>query len=233
MKIYAISDFHISTNTNKPMDVFGGNWVGYLDKIRENWQSTVREEDVVLIAGDLSWAMDAEEAQKDLAYFNDLKGVKVFVKGNHDLWWSGINKVRDILPANGYAVYCDSFRTEGLTVGGSRGWTVPASPEFKAAADEKIYRREAERLRLSLKSAKAQLKDGDKFIAMIHFPPFSVNREDTLYTALFEEYGVQAVVYGHLHGKYARADRIIERNGIKYYLTSCDMVNNTLTEIEV
>lgn len=230
MKIYAISDLHISTNTNKPMDVFGGNWVGYLDKIKADWQEKVSDEDLVLIGGDISWAMNMEDAEKDIKSFFDLKGTKVLIKGNHDYWWSGIGKVREMLPENVYALQNDSIRLNGVVICGSRCWSVPGSPDFNEQ-DMKIYLRETERLKLSLKSAKNLLQEGDKLLALVHFPPFNVKRDSSAFTDIFEEYGVNAVVYGHLHGKSVRADKIVEKNGIKYYLTSCDQVDNKLTEI--
>ena len=232
MKIYAISDLHISTNTDKPMDVFGGNWVGYLDKIKEDWLKKVSDDDLVLIGGDISWAMDIADAKIDIESFSALKGKKIMIKGNHDYWWSGIGKVRDMLPENCFALQNDSIRFDGVVICGSRCWSVPGSPDFNEQ-DNKIYLREQERLKLSLNSAKKLLQDGDKLIALIHFPPFNVQRESSAFTDIFEEYGVDAVVYGHLHGKNVRADEILIKNGIKYYLTSCDQVKNKLTEIEL
>ena len=207
MKIFAISDLHISTNTNKPMDVFGGNWVNYLDKIFEDWQNKVTNDDLVLIGGDISWAMDIEDAKKDLQTLTKLNGKKVFIKGNHDYWWSGIGKVRDILPENFYALQNDSIKFDNIVICGSRLWSVPGSPNFNEQ-DEKLYNRETERLRLSLKSASKLREEGDKLIALIHFPPFNVRREDTSFTKLFEEFNVNSVVYGHLHGKNARCKKV-------------------------
>ncbi len=232
MKIYAISDLHISTNTDKPMDVFGGNWVGYLDKIKADWQKKVSAEDIVLIAGDISWAMNIEDAKEDLDFFKDLNGKKVFIKGNHDFWWSGIGKVRDIMPENCFALQNDSIRFDGVVICGSRGWAVPGSPDFDEK-DRKIYSRETERFKLSLKSAEKLIQSGDKLIAMIHYPPFNVKRESSAFTDIFEEFNVHSVIYGHLHGKNVRADKLVIKNGVKYYLSSCDMVDNKLTEIEL
>ncbi len=230
MKIFAISDLHISTNTDKPMDVFGGNWIGYLDKIIADWQEKVSEDDLVLIGGDISWAMDIEDAKKDFEVLSNLKGKKVIIKGNHDFWWNAIGKVREMLPNAFIALQNDSIRLDNLVVCGSRLWSVPGSPDFNEQ-DNKIYLREIERLRLSLKSAQKIMHEGDKLVALVHFPPFNVKRENSAYTDLFEEYKVDAVVYGHLHGKSVRADKLVIKNGIKYYLTSCDQVENKLTEI--
>ena len=232
MKIFAISDLHISTNTNKPMDIFGGNWVGYLDKIRADWTEKVADDDLVLIGGDISWAMNIEDAKNDLQSFSHLKGKKVIIKGNHDYWWSGIGKVRDMLPENFFALQNDSIRFDGVVVCGSRCWSVPGSPDFNEQ-DKKLYLRETERLKLSLKSATKMRQEGDKLIALIHFPPFNVLRENSAFTNIFEENKVDIVVYGHLHGKNVRADKLVVKNGIKYYLTSCDQVENKLTEIDL
>lgn len=232
MKIFAISDLHISTNTNKPMDVFGGNWVGYMDKIREDWNEKVSDDDLVLIGGDISWAMDIDQAKIDIDSIKDLKGKKILIKGNHDYWWSGIGKVRDMLPENFYALQNDSIRFDGVVICGSRCWSVPGSPDF-SEQDNKLYLREQERLKLSLKSAKNLIQNEDKLIALIHYPPFNVNRENSAFTQIFEENGVNCVVYGHLHGKNVRADKLVTKNGIKYYLTSCDQVENKLTEIQL
>lgn len=232
MKIFAISDLHISTNTNKPMDVFGGNWVGYLEKIYADWESKVSDDDLVLIAGDISWAMSIDDAVKDISTFAALKGKKIIIKGNHDYWWSGIGKVRDSLPESVYALQNDSVKIGDVVICGSRGWTVPGAPDF-TEQDMKLYNRETERLRLSLSSAKKLAENGEKIIAMIHYPPFNVRRESSAYTDIFEEFGVDSVIYGHLHGKDVRADKFLIKNGIKYYLTSCDLVDNKLTEIKL
>lgn len=232
MKIFAISDLHISTNTNKPMDVFGGNWVGYLEKIYADWESKVSDDDLVLIAGDISWAMSIDDAVKDISTFAALKGKKIIIKGNHDYWWSGIGKVRDSLPESVYALQNDSVKIGDVVICGSRGWTVPGAPDF-TEQDMKLYKRETERLRLSLFSAKKLAENGEKIIAMIHYPPFNVRRESSAYTDVFEEFGVDSVIYGHLHGKDVRADKFLIKNGIKYYLTSCDLVDNKLTEIKL
>ena len=232
MKIFAISDLHISTNTNKPMDVFGGNWVGYLEKIYADWESKVSDDDLVLIAGDISWAMSIDDAVKDISTFAALKGKKIIIKGNHDYWWSGIGKVRDSLPESDYALQNDSVKIGDVVICGSRGWTVPGAPDF-TEQDMKLYKRETERLKLSLSSAKKLAENGEKIIAMIHYPPFNVRRESSAYTDIFEEFGVDSVIYGHLHGKDVRADKFLIKNGIKYYLTSCDLVDNKLTEIKL
>jgi predicted phosphohydrolase len=174
--------------------------------------------------------MNIEDAQKDIQSLSTLKGKKILIKGNHDYWWSGIGKVRDMLPDGFYALQNDSIKFGNVVICGSRCWSVPGSPDF-SEQDNKLYCREVERLRLSLNSAKKIMEDGDKLIALVHFPPFNVKREDTFYTQLFEENNVDAVIYGHLHGKNVRADLFLQKNNVKYYLTSCDQVDNKLIEI--
>lgn len=232
MRIFAISDLHISTNSNKPMDVFGGNWVGYLDKIISDWQQKVTDDDIVLIGGDLSWAMDIDSAVEDIKILSNLSGKKVIIRGNHDYWWKGITRVREILPENFYALQNDHLRFNDVIICGSRCWSTPGSPDFKEQ-DMKIYLRETERLKLSIKSATLDRGENDKLIALIHYPPFNVRREDSNFTQIFEEYKVNSVVYGHLHGKNVRSDKLVVKNGIKYYLTSCDQVDNKLVEINI
>lgn len=232
MKIYAISDLHMSVACDKPMDVFGGNWVGYLDKIRADWEEKVKDEDLVLIGGDISWAMNAKDAETDLLSISDLPGKKILIKGNHDYWWSGIGKVRDMLPENFFALQNDGIKFGKVVICGTRCWSVPGAPDF-TEQDRKLYMRETERLKLSLKAASGLMEEGDGLIALVHFPPFNAKREDTAFTELFEEYGVNSVVYGHLHGKFVRSDKLVVKNSVKYYLTSCDQVDNKLTEIEL
>ena len=227
MKIFAISDLHIATTTDKPMDIFGSKWVGYLDKIKQDWLEKVSEEDIVLISGDLSWAMKLQDAMVDLEFLSNLKGKKVIIRGNHDYWWSGIGKIRKVLPNGVFALQNDSVKFGKYIICGSRGWTL----EDNSEQDKKLVAREVERFRLTLKDAVKQKEDGDVIICMIHYPPFNNAREDSPFTKLFEEYGVNYVVYGHLHGKECKAELKHDKNGITYYLTSCDLLNNKLKEI--
>lgn len=232
MKIYAISDLHLAISENKPMDVFGGNWVDYIDKIKQDWTDKVTDDDLVLIGGDISWAMKLEDAVSDFNTLKGLRGKKIFIKGNHDYWWSSISKLRDSLPDGFYALQNDCIKFDNVIICGSRLWSVPGSPDF-TEQDNKLYLREGERLKLSFKSVEKIREENDKVIALIHFPPFNVKRESTMFTDIFEQNKVDAVVYGHLHGKNVRADKLVNKNGIKYYLTSCDQVDNKLVEINL
>ena len=230
MKIFAISDLHLSTTAPKPMDIFGTGWTDYIQKITEDWEQKVGEDDLVLIAGDISWAMQLEDALVDIGTLKHLKGNKVFIRGNHDYWWKSISRIRQALPQGFYALQNDCQRFDNLLVLGCRGWTVEGDKDF-TEQDKKLYLRERERLYLALKNAQKERREGDKLIAMLHFPPFNVKRENSLYTDLFEQFGVDAVVYGHLHGKDCKGDKLVKKNGITYYLTSCDLVQNKLVEI--
>ncbi len=231
MKIFAISDFHISTRNEKPMDVFGEVWSDHLEKIKADWQSKVDDDDVVLIAGDLSWAMRLEEALHDLEFIFSLKGKKVIIKGNHDYWWSGISALRTTLPSDVFALQNDAVRIENTVILGTRGWTPPEDGKHKSAEDEKIYNRELIRLELAIKHAKSLRQEGDKVIAMLHYPPFNSRMQANELTNMLEEGGVDMVVFGHLHCYDKNTVLSFETKGIKYFLTSCDMLQNKLLQI--
>lgn len=230
MKVFAISDFHLSINNPKPMDIFGPVWDGYLEKIESDWKEKVTPEDIVLIAGDLSWAMKFEEAKPDLDYICGLEGKKVILKGNHDYWWNSITELKNYLHNNTFAIQNDAIKIDNVVICGSRGWT-PPDGGFKSDQDEKIYRRELIRMELSLKHAMTLREENDQLIVMTHFPPFNFRMEDNEMTALFEKYNVNAVVYGHLHNEDKKTKLTYTRNNIVYYLTSCDIVENKLIEI--
>ncbi len=230
MKVYAISDLHLSTTEDKPMTIFGARWENSIEKISADWQNKVTEDDVVLLSGDLSWAMSLENALKDISVIKDLKGKKVIIKGNHDYWWNSISKVRANLPENFYALQNDCIKFGNVIINGSRAWSVPGSTDF-GEQDKKIYLREYERLKLSFEKVKQIRNDGDVLITMTHFPPFNMAKQSNLYTDLFEENNVDKVVFGHLHGKVSNMEHQIVKNNVKYFLTSCDLVNNTLVEI--
>ena len=228
LKIFAISDLHLSFGSNKPMEVFGGNWENYLEQIQADWAEKVGDEDLVLIAGDISWAMKLEETKLDFEFLAKLKGKKVIIRGNHDFWWSSISNVRDRLPENVFAIQNDAMKFGDVIICGTRGWTVPEDINNQSAEDEKIYKRELIRLELTLQSAQKLRQNGEQIICMIHYPPFNSSRKESEFTALFEKFGVSKVVYGHLHGGKSRANLQLTINNIEYYLTSCDQINNRL-----
>ena len=230
MKIFAISDLHLSINNPKPMDIFGPAWEGYLDKIIDDWNSKVGDDDIVLISGDISWAMKFENAKPDLDLICNLKGTKIILKGNHDYWWSSISELREYLHNNTYAIQNDAYKFGDFVICGSRGW-IPFDNGFKSELDEKIYKREIIRMDLSLRSAKTLKTNNEKIVVMTHFPQYNYRLENNEMIELFKKYDVDVVVYGHLHNEDKSQKLEFERDGIKYFLTSCDLVGNKLIRI--
>ena len=228
MKIFSISDLHLSTVIEKPMDIFGPGWEDHFERISQDWKQKVSDNDLVLIAGDISWGMYLEEALPDLELIHKLPGRKVILRGNHDYWWKSITQVRQALPSSMYAVQNDCLRFGDLLVCGTRGWNAPEN-DFKSSEDEKIYKREVIRMELSLQDMQKQRKDTDLVIAMCHYPPFNSKLNNSEVTDLIEYFKVPIVVYGHLHGKQCRAKPFVNKNGVDYYLTSCDQVDCKLT----
>ncbi len=228
MNIYAVSDLHLSINNPKPMDIFGAVWDNYLDDI-ERSLDCVGNDDLVLLAGDLSWAMTLDGAVADLEYIGKYNGKKVITRGNHDYWWKSISAVRAALPPDVYAIQNDCMRFDDVIVCGSRGWSV----DDRSDDGKKLYARELIRIEMSLAAMQKIRTDKDKVVFMLHYPPFNVRFENTPVTDLFEKYGVNAVVYGHLHGKNCYAKKFLLKNGVKYYLTSCDQVGNAAVKVDL
>jgi len=230
MKIFAISDLHLSTTVDKPMDIFDEKWQNYWEKVKLDWERKVSDDDIILMPGDFSWAMRMEEVRSDFALFEKLKGNKIILRGNHDYWWNTISQVRSLLPSNFYALQNDCMRFGDVLICGTRGWIVPDGNNL-SADDKKIYLREIERLKLSLQQMQKQRLPTDKVIAIMHFPPFNGRREESEFTKLFIANDIKTVVYGHLHGNDCRADWYVKKFGIDFWLTSADIVNFELTEI--
>ena len=224
--VYSISDLHLGTSVDKPMDIFGKKWEGHFEKIKKDWLAKVGEDDVVLLAGDLSWAMTLEEAKEDLRKIAELPGKKVLLKGNHDYWWQSLSKVKSILPEGIYILQNDVVRIGKYLFCGSRGWVM----EHPTEEDKKIFDRELIRLELSLSAMSKVRGEGDVVIGMTHFPPFDLTFAPTPVTELFRKYEVEIVVYGHLHGN-VYAKRKVYLDKTNYYLTSCDLVDFALVEI--
>lgn len=272
MKVFAISDLHLSTTVEKPMDIFGDGWQNHFQKICDDWKKKVTDEDVVLLGGDMSWGMTLDEAIPDYALIDQLKGQKFVVKGNHDYYWNSLSRMSASLPRfkfiqnNAYRIEnnsphsiatdtacptenCDCSTADtpitgkcdevvitqldsqkpSFVIAGTRGWNIPTCDNDLETI--KIYKRELQRLKLSLDQAKSITKDGDRIIAMLHFPPFEADYCDTDVTKMLEEYNVYKVLYGHLHGKNVRVTPRLMKNGIEYILTSCDLVDNKLVEV--
>ena len=224
--IYALSDTHLSFSVDKPMDVFGGNWENHWQRIRESWEETVLPDDTVVLAGDLSWGMSMDEALEDLRFIDRLPGKKIILKGNHDYWWSTMakmtaffseNEITTITPLYNSALVC-----EDKIICGTRGWI----NEFGVKAeDERIIKREAQRLELSLKEGQKlkELHPKCETLVFMHYPPVFGSFINYDIIDLLYRFGIERVYYGHLHNvKPEQLDS--EYIGIKLFLTSCDFL---------
>ncbi|HSW35855.1 MAG TPA: metallophosphoesterase [Candidatus Limnocylindrales bacterium] len=225
MAIFALGDLHLSHGGSKPMDIFGPEWENHAQKIALNWNSVVSNNDMVIVNGDISWAMYLSEAAPDLAWLANLNGTKLLIRGNHDYWWSSVGKVRAQLPASIHALQNDHFAWQQWVVCGTRGWLCPGEEGFDHAHDQKIYLREAQRLRLSLDSACRQ--SSAPIIAAFHFPPFNRNGEASAFTRLLEQAGVKICVFGHIHDAGRSFIFQGEREGVCYHFTAADGVGFT------
>lgn len=234
MRIYAISDLHLSFCTNpdppswsakeyKPMSDLDSFWSGHSKRIYENWFGTVNSEDIVLVPGDISWSMRLEDTLPDLHYLSLLPGHIVIIQGNHDYWWQSISRVRKFLPSNVTALQNDCKIFNGLAVCGTRGWVIPGSACFEEEKDMRIYLRELNRLENSLKCAVAG--NAEEIIVMMHFMPCNEKKEHSGFIKLFEKYDVKTVVYGHLHSKGCRCKIPEKCWGIDFNLVSADFIN--------
>lgn len=217
MALYALGDTHLSLGVQKPMDVFGGAWVGYVDKLKEGFQG-VTEEDTVVFCGDLSWGMSLEEAREDFAFLNALPGGrKLILKGNHDYWWSTASKMERFFRENEFDTLrilhnnCHFYGDVALC--GTRGWF------YEETGDQKVFLRELGRLETSLKEA----GEGRK-LCFLHYPPLYQGYTCPEIMALLERYEVEVCCYGHLHGGSHRLAVEGVRNGVDYRLVSADFV---------
>ncbi|MBP3284116.1 MAG: metallophosphoesterase [Clostridia bacterium] len=220
MAIWAISDFHLSFGVkDKPMNVFGENWNGYEEKLRENWIAKVKPDDTVLMAGDFSWGMYLEETIEDFAFLKELPGRKIMVKGNHDYWWETLSKMKAFMKEQKFEniefLHNNFFVVGDTAICGTRGWEIGCE-DLPADQDRKVYLREKERLVRSLNLAKEA--GYRKMIVMLHYN-LSNNRE---YLEIMKRYPVSDCVYGHLHGK--AESLVTENSGIRFSCTSCDLI---------
>lgn len=223
MKLFALSDPHLSHVQPKPMGVFGPDWDRHDEKIVEGWEAEVSSEDLVLVPGDISWAMYLEDAKPDLDFLAALPGQSVILRGNHDYWWNSLSKVRSALPPNMSALQNDAMRSHEYLIAGTRLWVSPGAQHF-GAEDEKIYQRELGRLELSLQAAEKIRKPDDTFVVMIHYPPFNERREANEVSELLEKHHVDVLLYGHLHGRSMRNAFEGEWNGCMIHLVSGDHI---------
>ncbi len=219
--LYALSDLHLGFGVHKPMNIFGDEWERHEEKVLSAWKEIICDSDVVLLPGDISWAMSLEEARSDLDWIGGLPGQKVMIRGNHDYWWNGIGKVRKLLNNGTQALQNDTIEFSEFTVCGSRGWLLPGHPKF-SEHDAVLYERETERLRISLEKG---IRTGKPIVAMMHFPPLSVDGEPSLFTELMTDYRVRLCVYGHLHGSAHRYAFEGAMNGVQYRCVSADYLH--------
>lgn len=224
MAIYAISDLHLAFGApEKNMNVFGIKWQEYEEKIKKNWLENVKDEDVVIMSGDFSWATYIEDSKKDFDFLNSLPGKKYLLKGNHDYWWTTIKKMNDFIKQNKYEniyfLYNNAYDIGNYVLTGTRYWGYDEDTED----NEKIFNREILRAKLSLDEAKV-LYPEKPIIFTTHYPP-----DEKIIDAL-KEYNIKIWIYGHIHTNYEES--LVEIPGIETYLTSCDYLNFNMLEIK-
>ncbi|MDX8430808.1 MAG: metallophosphoesterase [Candidatus Algichlamydia australiensis] len=240
MKVYALADLHLAFGApEKDMQVFGPSWKNYTEKISTHWKEIVSDGDLVLIAGDICWAMSLEQALADLNWIDQLPGTKVISRGNHDYWWPSKAKLHAALPKSIHAIDKNALTIGDITIGGVRLWdseeySFESFIEFqenpraseKAPPDpeqnRKIFQRDLERLKFSLSQLDPKAKTR---IAMIHYPPIGADMEDSQTSKILEEFQIDICVFGHLHNVRANALPFGEKNGVRYIFTSADYLN--------
>ncbi|MBP5289688.1 MAG: metallophosphoesterase [Clostridia bacterium] len=231
MALYTLADVHLSFGTDKPMDVFGGRWVHYEQKLKEYWEYLVRPEDTVVIPGDISWGMNLEEAAPDLAFLHALPGRKILMKGNHDLWWSSLAKLEHLKEEKQLEsltfLQNSALYAEGKVICGSRGWMCEDS---MTAADEKVLRREGLRFEMSLNAAekladKTEAETGvrPEIICFSHYPVVTPAQRENPILSVLVEHKIKRVYFGHLHN-WDGKPLIEEWAGIHFTLVSADAV---------
>lgn len=240
MHIWALADLHLAVSVPaKNMAIFGPLWEGYMEKIAAAWKSVVKPEDLVLIPGDICWAMRLDEAKIDLDWIAALPGTKVMIRGNHDYWWSSAKKMAQVFPPSIHFLHNTAFHWKDVAIGGTRLWDTPEYnfnefvhfqenprarpiPEEKEDNSEAIFERELERLKMSLRlmNPSAKLK-----IVMTHYPPISADLRPSRTSAILEEFGINICVFGHLHNLKKDKPMFGEARGIRYYLTACDYLD--------
>lgn len=218
MALYAIGDLHLCLGAPKPMDIFGGAWVGYMEKLKTGF-SDIRPEDTTVLLGDLSWALDLSGAREDFSWINEIPGKKIILKGNHDYWWSTAAKFSNFCKDNGfqdlYLLSNNCYFYENWAICGTRGWFF--EEQRSGQHDEKVFRRELIRLEASLKAAGEKEK-----LVFLHYPPRYKGYECPEILALLEKYKVRRCFYGHLHGGSHKLAMEGLWNGVEFRLVSAD-----------
>ena len=217
MALFVIGDTHLSLGSNKPMDVFGGGWEGYVDKLREGFRD-VGPEDTVVLCGDLSWGMGLEEAESDFAFLDGLPGArKLLLKGNHDYWWNTASKMNRFFAEKGFStlhiLHNNCYEYGEYALCGTRGWF------YEEKGDQKVFNRELIRLETSLKAAGEKKK-----LCFLHYPPLYQGYRCPEIISLLERYEVEACYYGHLHGGSHRLAVEGKYGPVAYHLVAADYV---------
>lgn len=231
MSVFAMADLHLPISVNKPMDIFGARWQDYVNKIEKNWRAIVNDDDTVIVPGDISWSMSLDEAYADFEFIESLPGKKLLGKGNHDYWWATMSKNRTFIESKNFKtidfLFNNAYKVENFIVCGTRGWYVDekAQGSNTGAEYEKIVRREASRLKMSLDEAvKLRGEGNEEILVFFHFPPvFSQFVCDELVDVL-EQYGIRRCYFGHIHGVYNVQKTTIYR-GICFSMISSDFLN--------
>lgn len=239
-RVFAIADLHLSfSDPSKSMDLFGKAWENHTEKVQRFWKEMITEDDLVLIAGDISWAMRIEQALPDLNWIDQLPGTKVMIRGNHDYWWTSRNKVRKNLASSLHIIHNDAFSWGPCSIGGARLWDTPEfgfddviimkeNPKEKVREEQapevqaKIFERELNRLEQSLSQVD---QDAAVKIAMTHYPPCGGDLHSSLATKILEKYNIDLCVFGHLHNVTEGALPYGTARGVEYVLTSCDYIH--------
>ena len=233
MSVFVMGDLHLSLTANKPMDLFGGVWNGYVEKIRQSWQTLISQEDTVILAGDTSWGMSLNEALADFRFIEALPGKKLLLKGNHDYFWTTVTGMRRFLAEQGIATL-DFLHNTCAVIGdkafcGTRGWFLE-NGNNEAGDGGKVYRRELLRLRTSLEEGR---KTGAcELIAVLHYPPIFQNFRCEEILEILKTYSVRRCYYGHLHGRSLRYAREGVIDGIAYTCISADHLDFRPLRIE-
>ena len=230
MSLYAIGDLHLSFETNKPMNVFGSKWNNYEEKLKQDWNEKVKKDDTIILLGDFSWATYLEDTEDDFKFLASLPGNKIMLKGNHDYWWTTINKMKKFLKEKGIEnidfLYNNSFLYNNYILAGTRGWGVGED-----ADDIKVKKREKIRLELSIQDGVKKFGEDKKIIVCTHYPPFGATDIDTDLIDTMQKYKVEKCLYAHLHGE-AHKDAVQGKiDGIEYVLLSSDYTDFKLVKI--
>ena len=234
MAIFAIADLHLSFNENKPMNIFGEKWQNHEEKIKQDWLKKVTEKDTVLLPGDFSWSMYLKDTKADFEYLDKLPGRKILLKGNHDYWWSTLNKMQKYVEENNFKnidfLYNNSYEVEGDIIAGTRGWVQSNEQE-----DKKMINRESIRLELSIKDGIQKFGEDKPIIICMHYPPYTnynkQNLIDSPFIEIMRKYNVKKCIYGHLHGESIKEAIQGNIKGIDTTLVSADGVNFKLIKI--